>query len=64
MLLKSVAFLVIFGIFWSHAVANNLDHYVYGSMDGSTSTERINAAVRCINVKPQSSVDLQQVSGK
>ncbi|EDW17351.2 uncharacterized protein LOC6586609 [Drosophila mojavensis] len=62
MLLKS-GFFVIFGVCWSHALANNLDHYVYGSMDGTTSTERINAAVRCINVKPQSSVDLQQIMG-
>lgn len=64
MLLKFVAFFVIFGICCSHGAANNLDHYVYGSMEGSTTTERLNAAVRCVNVKPQSSVDLEQVSGQ
>ncbi|EDV95795.1 kinesin-related protein 10 [Drosophila grimshawi] len=59
MFIKFVVFCVIVDI----CAANNLDHYNYGSMDGTTSTERINAAMRCVNVNPQNSVDLEQIMG-
>lgn len=51
-----------------HVAANRLDQYgVYGTLDddgsssSSTTTVRYNAAMRCINVNPQQSVDLEQV---
>ncbi|EDW68609.2 uncharacterized protein [Drosophila virilis] len=62
-MLMKFAYFVIFSVCWSHCAGNNLDHNVFGSVDGATSTERINAAMRCVNVNPQHSVDLQQIMG-
>jgi len=60
MFFKFGALFVIFSICWCHSAGNNLDHYGY---DYSTTTDRhMNAATRCINVHPQNSVDLVQVS--
>lgn len=57
---------MLFGLCCSLAVANRLDQYgVYGTLDdgssSSTTTARYNAALRCLNVNPQQSMDLEQV---
>lgn len=57
---------LIFGLWCSLAAANRLDQYgVYGTLDdgsiSSTTTARYNAALRCLGVNPQQSVDLEQV---
>ncbi|XP_034483464.1 metabotropic glutamate receptor-like protein P [Drosophila innubila] len=59
MINKYSALFVIFSICWCYSAGNNYDHYGY---DSSTSSERINAAVRCVNVH-QANVDLKQMKG-
>ncbi|ALC44004.1 CG32032 [Drosophila busckii] len=64
MLQKFVIIGMLLSICCSRIAANNMDHYNYGSMDNMmTTTERLNSAVRCVNVNPQNSVDLQQIMG-
>ncbi|KAH8302637.1 hypothetical protein KR044_009162 [Drosophila immigrans] len=60
MFIKFAALLVTFGICLSAAAG--IDD-PYGYVAGSTSTERINDATRCVNVHPQNSVDLKQIMG-
>lgn len=58
---------LIFALLYTLTGANRLDQYgVYGTLDddgssSSTTTQRYNAAMRCINVNPQQYVDLEQV---
>ncbi|KAH8366081.1 hypothetical protein KR093_008892 [Drosophila rubida] len=61
MFIKFATLFVIICI-WLSIVAGNQDD-LYGYVAGSSSTERINAAMRCMNVHPQNSVDLKQIMG-
>ncbi|EDW80141.2 uncharacterized protein Dwil_GK23676 [Drosophila willistoni] len=45
---------------WSQIAGNNLQQY---GIDAGASTERINTALRCMNINPQNSVDLNQIMG-
>jgi len=60
MFTKSLASLVIIGLFWGSMA---VDQYgLYGG-SGLSTTERSNAELRCMNINPQNSVDLEQVKG-
>ncbi|XP_022213822.2 uncharacterized protein LOC111068575 [Drosophila obscura] len=60
---KSLAYWLIFGICWCHIAGNALDQYGITLSGGSSTTERINSAMRCMNINPQNSVDLEQIMG-
>ncbi|XP_017139284.1 uncharacterized protein LOC108153678 [Drosophila miranda] len=60
MFIRSLAYWLIFSICWCNG--NALDQYGIVS-GGSTTTERINSAMRCMNINPQNSVDLEQIMG-
>ncbi|XP_037722252.1 uncharacterized protein LOC119555105 [Drosophila subpulchrella] len=60
MFTKSLAYLAIFGLFWGSMA---VDQYgLYGG-SGFSTTERSNAELRCMNINPQNSVDLEQIMG-
>ncbi|XP_016973099.1 uncharacterized protein LOC108040245 [Drosophila rhopaloa] len=63
MFTKYLASLAIFGLFWGLIAGTAVEQYgVYGGSSIS-STERINTELRCMNINPQQSVNLEQIMG-
>ncbi|XP_030380271.1 uncharacterized protein LOC115628345 [Scaptodrosophila lebanonensis] len=62
MLTIKSATLLSLSIFCCLEAVRTVDQYGF-SVDGMTSTERINSALRCMNINPQNSVDLEQIMG-
>ncbi|XP_043648400.1 uncharacterized protein LOC122616881 [Drosophila teissieri] len=60
---KSLTYVAIFGLFWCSIAGTAVDQF--GMYGGSpiTTTERSNAELRCMNINPQNSVDLEQIMG-
>ncbi|XP_017049695.1 uncharacterized protein LOC108093862 [Drosophila ficusphila] len=59
---KSLAYLAIFGLLWSTIAGTAVDQYgVFGGP--ASTTERSNAELRCMNINPQHSLDLEQIMG-
>ncbi|SPP85383.1 uncharacterized protein LOC117586879 [Drosophila guanche] len=57
------AYGLIFSLCWCHIAGNALEQYGITLPGGSSTTERINSAMRCMNINPQNSVDLEQIMG-
>jgi len=61
MSIKSLTYVAIFGLFWGSIAGTVVDQFgIYGGSP-ITTTERSNAELRCMNINPQNSVDLEQV---